>query len=404
MDISRPEVENSHTPATTEAISRPSGEHGGVTPRAGQPLDGPTPGEEAAGRADQADDDRQPFEGHEGQHLVQAGQGEQPQRVRVDLDPLAEVEDEAVAGQQVVDDPEVDEGVLVDPPVEPGAHQHDDQRGRGPATTASGPTAGRWWRWSGARRRGGAGTEGAASWGSRGRRDGVSPPSGVVAPAAGSVARCRPMGALPRPGPPTAPAATTAHRAMIHQPARAENSVTRCTVVSNHGAMAPVPTTRAPPTATRPMTSPAQAHRSLAIPAAPPGAATGPGRRRPPPGPPGPGRGDRGPCRRRRPGPGRASRRPGTGLVDSPRAWMTRMSTGHATTTASSTGADGHRPPPPPAALLGGEGEEAPDGDEDDEADGHHQALVLGQPGHQDEDQGHPLVAGGPDPLLSWSP
>ncbi len=128
IDISSPEVANSHTPATTDTISRPSGNTGRAGPRAGQALDRPTAGEEPGAGADQAEDHRQPLERHEGQDLVEDDQGEQPQGVRIHLDPLTEVEDQAVPGQQVVDDPEVDEGVLVHPSVRPGPDQDDDHR------------------------------------------------------------------------------------------------------------------------------------------------------------------------------------------------------------------------------------------------------------------------------------
>ncbi len=58
------------------------------------------------------------------------GHQEQPEWVGVDLDPFSDVEDRSTAGQQVVDDPEVDEGVLLDPTVGPCSGDDDDQRHR----------------------------------------------------------------------------------------------------------------------------------------------------------------------------------------------------------------------------------------------------------------------------------
>ena len=81
---------------------------------------------------------------------MQAGQGEHPQRVGVHLHPLAEVVHQSVAGQQIVDDPEVDEGVLVDPPVDPGPDQHHRHRYEDrPPTGQSGSSL--LWGWAAAR-------------------------------------------------------------------------------------------------------------------------------------------------------------------------------------------------------------------------------------------------------------
>jgi hypothetical protein len=44
-----------------------------------------------------------------------------------DFYPFADIEYRAVSGQEIVDDPEVDEGVLINPTVRPGSHQHHDQ-------------------------------------------------------------------------------------------------------------------------------------------------------------------------------------------------------------------------------------------------------------------------------------
>ncbi len=68
MDISNPDVENSHTPATTETIRSPTGKTVDTCSRAGhETLDGPPAGHEPAGRADQPEDNREPLECHEGQ-------------------------------------------------------------------------------------------------------------------------------------------------------------------------------------------------------------------------------------------------------------------------------------------------------------------------------------------------
>ncbi len=115
-------------------------QHGPLVVAPAQTGHGHPAGKEPAGRAHQAEDDRGPFERHR-DHLVHQGQGEHPQGIGVDLDPFADVEDRAVAGQQIVDDPEVDEGVLVDPAVGPGADQDDDQRDqhRPPRTDSPAP-------------------------------------------------------------------------------------------------------------------------------------------------------------------------------------------------------------------------------------------------------------------------
>ena len=59
---------------------------------------------------------------------MQPGQREDPQGVRVHLDPFTEVVHESVSGQQIVDHPKVDERVLVHPAIEPGPDDHDEHR------------------------------------------------------------------------------------------------------------------------------------------------------------------------------------------------------------------------------------------------------------------------------------
>ena len=67
----------------------------------------------------------------------------QPQRARVRLDPLAGVEDGPVPGEDLVDDPQVDERVLVHPAVAPPADQDrqrgDDEDERAGGSGGSGP-------------------------------------------------------------------------------------------------------------------------------------------------------------------------------------------------------------------------------------------------------------------------
>ncbi len=109
---------------------------------------GGTAGHEPTRGADQSEHHRGPLERGPGRDAVHGGEREHPQRVGVDLDPLPHVEDRAVPGQEVVDDPEVDEGVLVHPPVGPGPDEHDGQRDqhRPPGPEAQDGPPARWGR------------------------------------------------------------------------------------------------------------------------------------------------------------------------------------------------------------------------------------------------------------------
>jgi hypothetical protein len=60
---------------------------------------------------------------------MDTGEDRHPQGIRVDLDPLPDVEDRTAASENVVDDPEVDEGVLGDPTAGPRANDNDDGGG-----------------------------------------------------------------------------------------------------------------------------------------------------------------------------------------------------------------------------------------------------------------------------------
>ena len=83
MDISSPEVANSHTPATTETISRPSGNTVSSWRALARSWMARPPVEEPGAGAEQPEDHRQPLQGDEGEDLVQAGEGERPRGVRV---------------------------------------------------------------------------------------------------------------------------------------------------------------------------------------------------------------------------------------------------------------------------------------------------------------------------------
>ena len=106
---------------------QPDREHRPLLVAGAEAGHGDATGQEASRRAHQAEHHRGPLQRRPRGGGVDGGQGEHPQGVRVDLHPLPHVEDGAVAGQQIVDDAEVDEGVLVHPPVDPGPHQHDHQ-------------------------------------------------------------------------------------------------------------------------------------------------------------------------------------------------------------------------------------------------------------------------------------
>jgi hypothetical protein len=106
---------------------QPEGHDDPVVTTGTDPLDGPAGKGYACGGADEAEQHREPLDADEGESRVETGQGEHPEGVGVHLHPFADVEHRSVAGQQIADDPEVDECVFLHPPVVPGADEDDDQ-------------------------------------------------------------------------------------------------------------------------------------------------------------------------------------------------------------------------------------------------------------------------------------
>ena len=58
---------------------------------------------------------------------MDAGQREHPEWIGVGLHTLTHIEDRTVAGQEIRDDPEIDEGILLDPAVAPRSAQDERQ-------------------------------------------------------------------------------------------------------------------------------------------------------------------------------------------------------------------------------------------------------------------------------------
>jgi len=76
----------------------------------------------------QPEDDREVLDLHEREHRAPDGEDRQPERARRHLDPLPDVEHRPVAGPDLVDDAEVDEGVFLDPAMGPPEDHHERHR------------------------------------------------------------------------------------------------------------------------------------------------------------------------------------------------------------------------------------------------------------------------------------
>ncbi len=130
IPISSPEVANSQTPDTTEKTSSPMGMiRPSVVLAPSRCMARPAEYDTESGEP-QAQQHGEPLEGQERKDLMGHRQQEHPQGIGVHLHPLADVENRPMAGEEVPDDAEVDEGILLHPPVAPRPDQ-DDHQGNG---------------------------------------------------------------------------------------------------------------------------------------------------------------------------------------------------------------------------------------------------------------------------------
>ena len=127
IPTSRPLVEKSHTTGIAATASSPTGTTSSSSEcsrRAANPPNANAPTDER-----EAGDDGCPLDRHEvTEGAARQREHAEPERAGIGLDALARVEHRPVAGEELVDDAEVDERVLVHPPSAP-AH-HEDERGR----------------------------------------------------------------------------------------------------------------------------------------------------------------------------------------------------------------------------------------------------------------------------------
>ncbi len=126
--ISRPDVEKSQTTATDGDEDQPDGDDQAVVAAVQEPG-GLARDDERGDRRGQAREQRDPLHARErAEDRAADDEHDDPDRARRRFDPFARVEDRTVAGEDLVDDAQVDERVLVHPPVLPAADRDHQRR------------------------------------------------------------------------------------------------------------------------------------------------------------------------------------------------------------------------------------------------------------------------------------